>query len=270
MMKSLLEQKLPSIRGLKMNYEEAKKEFIEIVESYDYRYRKWEIFTDFCQMSAISLYQPFARDEALEKEYLQTVAKYDKKDVDIFPKLLSLVVMALSDRKGDFLGECFAALDLSSKYKGQFFTPYHISKCMASILGENSKEHESLSEPACGAGGMIIARADVLTGLGVNYQQVMEVQAVDIDSLCVNMCYIQLTLLHISAEVIHGNSLTLEVFKRWYTPAYIMNATKRQVSSLDELKEDEIKVKVPNDSNENKIFYSDEELEVFSTGKLFA
>ena len=270
MVKSRLEQKLPNIRGLKMNYEEAKKEFIEIVDSYDYRYRKWEIFTDFCQMSAISLYQPFARDEALEKEYLQIVAKYDKKDVDIFPKLLSLVVMALSDRMGDFLGECFAALDLSSKYKGQFFTPYHISKFMASILGENSKEHEGLSEPACGAGGMIIARADVLRELGVNYQQVMEVQAVDIDSLCVNMCYIQLTLLHISAEVIHGNSLTLEVFKIWYTPAYIMNATKRQVSNLDELKEDDIKIKVPNDSNENKIFYSDEELEVFSTGKLFA
>ena len=270
MVKSRLEQKLPSIKGLKMNYEEAKKEFIEIVDSYDYRYRKWEIFTDFCQMSAISLYQPFARDEALEKEYLQIVAKYDKKDVDIFPKLLSLVVMALSDRMGDFLGECFAALDLSSKYKGQFFTPYHISKFMASILGENSKEHEGLSEPACGAGGMIIARADVLRELGVNYQQVMEVQAIDIDSLCVNMCYIQLTLLHISAEVIHGNSLTLEVFKIWYTPAYIMNATKRQVSNLDELKEDDIKIKVPNDSNENKIFYSDEELEVFSTGKLFA
>ena len=270
MVKSRLEQKLPSIKRLKMNYEEAKKEFIKIVDSYDYRYRKWEIFTDFCQMSAISLFQPFARDEALEKEYLQIVAKYDKKDVDIFPKLLSLVVMALSDRMGDFLGECFAALDLSSKYKGQFFTPYHISKFMASILGENSKEHEGLSEPACGAGGMIIARADVLRELGVNYQQVMEVQAVDIDSLCVNMCYIQLTLLHISAEVIHGNSLTLEVFKIWYTPAYIMNATKREVSNLDKLKENDIKIKVPNDSNENKIFYSDEELEVFSTGKLFA
>jgi len=270
MVKSRLEQKLPSIKRLKMNYEEAKKEFIKIVDSYDYRYRKWEIFTDFCQMSAISLFQPFARDEALEKEYLQIVAKYDKKDVDIFPKLLSLVVMALSDKMGDFLGECFAALDLSSKYKGQFFTPYHISKFMASILGENSKEHEGLSEPACGAGGMIIARADVLRELGVNYQQVMEVQAVDIDSLCVNMCYIQLTLLHISAEVIHGNSLTLEVFKIWYTPAYIMNATKRQISSLDELKENDIKIKVPNDSNENKFFYSDEELEVFSTGKLFA
>ena len=188
----------------------------------------------------------------------------------MFPQLLSLVVVALSDRMGDFLGECFTSLDLSSKYKGQFFTPYYISKLMASLLGENSREYEGLSEPACGAGGMIIARADVLMELGINYQQVLEVQAVDIDSLCVNMCYIQLTLLHVSAEVIHGNSLTLEVFKTWYTPAYIMNATKRQVSSLDELKEEVIKVKVPNDSNENKIFYSDKELEVFSTGKLFA
>jgi hypothetical protein len=257
------------MRGLKMNYEEAKKEFIKIIESYDYRYRKWEIFTDFCKISAISLYQPFVKDEDLEKEYLTVIAKYDKEDIDIFPKLLSLIVVALSDSMGDFLGECFSALNLSSKYKGQFFTPYYISKLMASLLGSNSSEHEGFSEPACGAGGMIIARADVLMKQGINYQEVMEVQAVDIDSLCVNMCYIQLTLLHISAEVIHGNSLTLEVFKTWYTPAYIMNATKRQVLSFDELKE-EIKIKVPNDSNENKIFYSDEELEVFSTGRLFA
>jgi len=253
-----------------MKYEDAKKEFIKIVESYDYRYRKWEIFTDFCKMSAISLYQPFTRDEALEEEYLQIVAKYDKEDIEIFPKLLSLVVLALSDKMGDFLGECFSALELGTKFKGQFFTPYYISKFMASLLGENSKEHEGLSEPACGAGGMIIARADVLMDLGVNYQQVMEVQAIDIDSLCVDMCYIQLTLLHISAEVIHGNSLTLEVYRTWYTPAYIMNATKRQVSNFNELKESEIKVKVPDDTNENKIFYSDEELKIFRTGKLFA
>jgi hypothetical protein len=116
---------------------------------------------------------------------------------------------------------------------------------------------------------MIVARADALLQQGINYQEVMEVQAIDIDALCVDMCYIQLTLLHISAEVIHGNSLSFEVYRRWYTPAYIMNATKRQVSSLDELGEEEVKVKVPDDSNENKILYSDDELEVFASGKLF-
>ena len=105
---------------------------------------------------------------------------------------------------------------------------------------------------------------------GVNYQAVMEVQAIDIDVLCVDMCYIQLTLLHISAEVIHGNSLSFEVFRVWYTPSYIMNAASRQ-NLGDELVKSEslVKVRVPDDAIENKLLYSDRELEVFASGRLF-
>jgi hypothetical protein len=253
-----------------MNYDEAKKKFIKNIESYNYRYRTWEIFTDFCKMSAISLYQPFARDKELEEEYLKIIRKYDKKDIDIFPKLFSLVVFALSDRLGDFLGECFMELKLGEKYKGQFFTPFYLSKMMALILGKNSKDIEGLCEPSVGSGVMVIARADALLEQGINYQEVMEVQAIDIDSLCVDMTYIQLTLLHISAEVIHGNSLSFEIFRKWYTPAYIMRATKRQFSNINKLDSEVIKVKLPDDTNKNKILYTDEELEVFATGKLFA
>jgi len=251
-----------------MSYEEAKKEFIKLVKSASYRFRTWEIFTDFCKMSAISLYQPFARDEALEEEYLKCASKYEKRELDVFPKLLFFLIEALSDRMGDFLGECFMELNLGTKYKGQFFTPYSISKMMALLLGGNSREVEGFCEPAVGSGVMVIARADALLEQGVNYQQVMEVQAIDIDSLCVDMTYIQLTLLHISAEVIHGNSLSLEVFRTWYTPAYIMRASKRQFLNIEAL-EEEVKVKVPNDTNSNKMIYSDNELEVFATGKLF-
>ena len=56
-----------------------------------YRYQVWEIFTDSCKLSAISLYQPFARDEELEKEYLEVIGKYDKEFRDVFPELLGLV-----------------------------------------------------------------------------------------------------------------------------------------------------------------------------------
>lgn len=160
-------------------------------------------------------------------------------------------------------------LNLGEKYKGQFFTPYHLSKMMALMLGENSNKIEGFCEPAVGSGGMVIARADALLQQGVNYQEVMEVQAIDIDSLCVDMTYIHLTLLHISAEVIHGNSLSLEVFRTWYTPAYIMRASKRQFLKSDVMEEENIKVKVPNDSNPNKMIYTENDLEVFASGRLF-
>lgn len=253
-----------------MNYENAQKEFINTITKLDYKYRKWEIFTDFCRMGAIALYQPFRQSEELEKEYLTIINKYDKETINIFPKLLSLVVEGLSSKFGDFLGESFMMLDLGSKYKGQFFTPYNISKFMSMILSNDIKEKESLSEPACGAGGMIIARAETIQEKGFNYQQIMEVQAVDIDSLCFSMTYIQLTLLHIKAEVIHGNSLSLEVFDTWYTPAYFMGAmTKRDKREKN--------IILPCDNIDNKIIntkeeifiYTDEQIATFESGRLF-
>jgi len=253
------------------SFNERKDEFVKSINNLGYKYPTWKIFSDFCQMAAISLYQPFARDEALEEQYLKVIGAYPKEDMVIFPKLLSLVIDGLSSRLGDFLGEAFMELELGNKYKGQFFTPYHISKFMAQILGDNTKATERLSEPACGSGGMIIARADALSQQKINYQEVMEVQAVDLDELCVHMCYIQLTLLHIPAEVIHGNSLSFEVFETWYTPAYIMRARQKAFPSLESTKEDEtVKVKVPMQSEENQMIYSQEQREVFATGRLFA
>lgn len=42
----------------------------------------------------------------------------------------------------------------------------------------------------------------------------------DVDRLATLMCYVQLSLLHIPAAVIVGNSLALEVQEVFYTPAH--------------------------------------------------
>lgn len=250
-----------------MSYDESKKEFIKTIEDIGYKYQKWEVFNDFCNIAAISLYQPFAQNRELEKEYLSIINKYEKTEINMFPRLLSYIVNALTDRLGDFLGECFMSLDLGSKYKGQFFTPYYVSSFMSDILGVN--DYERMSEPCSGSGGMIIARADTLLKNGVNYQDKMLVQAVDVDSLCVNMCYIQLTLLHIPAEVIHGNSLSKEVFKTFYTPAYFIKAANKQFPNWRDEDDKEIQIKVPIERENSNVIYSQEQLATFSTGKLF-
>jgi len=261
-----------------MKYEVAQEKFIKLIESKCYEFQAWELFTDFCKLSAISMYQPFVKSEKLEEEYLQTISKYKKDVMEIFPELFAYVVMGLEDKMGDFLGECFMDLKLGSKYKGQFFTPYNISVFMASIVGDEATgEKEGICEPCVGSGGMIIARADVLSQKhGLEYQNIMEVHAVDIDVLCVHMSFIQFSLLGLSAEVIHGNSLSNEVFDSWYTFKYIMNASNKQFPRYQESQEQheekqpqEEKVILPCDDIENKILYSNQELEVFATGKLF-
>lgn len=54
---------------------------------------------------------------------------------------------------------------------------------------------------------MIIAAAMELKSKGVNYQDELEVVAQDLDWNCVYMCYIQLSLLGISAVVVQGDTL---------------------------------------------------------------
>src|ERR1035438_3660342 len=61
-----------------------------------------------------------------------------------------------------------------------------------------------------------------MKNLGINYQQHLHVTAVDVDLKCVHMAYLQFALLHIPAVIVHGNSLSLEEFGRWYTPAHIL------------------------------------------------
>lgn len=45
----------------------------------------------------------------------------------------------------------------------------------------------------------------------------------DIDIKCVYMAYIQLSLYGIPAVVVHGNSLTVEEWSKWYTPIYLLD-----------------------------------------------
>ena len=54
---------------------------------------------------------------------------------------------------------------------------------------------------------MIIAAAAVLYEKGIDYQNILEVVAQDLDWKGVYMCYVQLSLLGISAVCVQGNTL---------------------------------------------------------------
>ena len=94
------------------------------------------------------------------------------------------------------------------------------------IVGPHDKVIEekgfiTASEPCVGSGAMVIAMAESMREQGTNYQEHLHVTAVDLDIRCVHMAYIQFTLLHIPAVIVHGNTLTLEEFGHWPTLAHI-------------------------------------------------
>ncbi len=153
---------------------------------------------------------------------------YRPEEIERFPKLLGELILALEKKFDDCLGRIFMALEFGDDWKGQFFTPYEVSSMMASLLmhdaGARIEQHGFITvcEPAVGAGGMVIACAQALREQGINYQQALHVTAIDLDETAVHMAYLQMTLYHIPAIVIHGNALTGAQWSTWVTPAHVL------------------------------------------------
>lgn len=210
------------------------REMVKIIESLGHRHERHTVFSDFVEMSAISISNAIDirhRDQR-EERYMQMIKRYDADELRQFPRLLGHLVEAFEDKTDDHLGRLFHELELHNTYKGQFFTPYAVCQLMASVTLEpdfvertiEERGFMTMQEPACGAGATMIALTEQFRSAGANPQRELHITAIDIDIRCVHMAYIQLALLHIPAIVIHGNTLSLEEFSHWFTPAHVLDA----------------------------------------------
>lgn len=188
---------------------------------------RYEVFRDFVTMAAIAVHNGIARDEKLEAEYLQIVGRYAKEDVTSFAHLLGQLVILLDPEPYDVLGQLYMELELGSAHTGQFFTPPELSELMARLsygdaLATLDKPFVTLQEPACGAGGMVLAFVKVMLSHGHNPAERMWAHCQDVDRLAALMCYLQLALWHVPAVVVVGNTLAMEAREVFYTPAHYL------------------------------------------------
>lgn len=208
----------------------SKLNMIKMFQNLAYTHSLWEVYSDFLEMSALAISNSvdLINYSIREKRYLEIVKKYTKEEAAIFPKILGELVQALTEKTSDVLGEIFMELELGSKWKGQFFTPYNLclatTKLMIGNLDKviNEKGYVSLNEPCSGGGAMVIAFAEAMQEKGYNPQKQLMVICQDLDLKAVHMSYIQLSLLGIPATVCHANTLSLEVFSTWKTPFWIV------------------------------------------------
>ena len=241
---------------------ESQKNIVKTMERLTGRFSLWEIWQDFIIMSAISIANtvdtPFR--DSREQTYLERSRKYSKQELDAFAEMLAEVVNALDNNPDqDFLGELFMALDLGNEWKGQFFTPYSVCKMMSAITYADDTERRieqqgwiGVSDPACGAGAMLIAFANecLKPERSINYQTSVLFVAQDIDFIAGCMCYIQLSLLGCPGYVVIDDSLSkpsTSIDKRglipvpgpnvWYTPMYFRDVWnwRRIFAQLDEM-----------------------------------
>lgn len=152
-------------------------QFVKVLNSIDGSKRRGEVFSDFCELAYCALAKVAAptvddRDK-LECQYMEVVARYQNKDdIRKMPELLAISYDAINAGGIDFLGSVAGELGTLDAKLGQFFTPYAVSRMMAEIIlqgaGEviDKKGFITIQEPAVGAGGMLLAAADVIEEMG--------------------------------------------------------------------------------------------------------
>jgi N-6 DNA Methylase len=188
---------------------------------------RYEVFRDFVTVSAISLHNVISKNDKLEAEYLAIVGHYKRDDVDRFAKLLGELIEILDIEPWDALGQMYMELEIHNEKAGQFFTPPALSELMARITASDliaklNRPFLMVCEPACGAGGMILAFTKVLIEHRHNPAEKLWVQCQDVDRMSALMCYLQLSLWNIPGVVIVGNTLSMEVREVFYTPAHYL------------------------------------------------
>lgn len=210
-------------------FKEFLKQLPKVASSYDTH----TIFGDVCRMSAIALHSALSMRKgekaALEAEYQTCAARYGKDGTERISHLFALVVEALEFRRSDFLGRIYEALNATKKGFGQFLTPDSVAKLMArcTMPGEGAIEPGriiTLSDPACGAGALLIEAAEAFIANG-GRQGDMLLYASDIDPVTTDIAYVEFSLLGYPAVVSRMDSLTNEVYgSPWYTIGYFAHA----------------------------------------------
>ena len=158
---------------------------------------------------------------------MAVVKRNTPEDVRAMPELLGITALAVQEGGCDFLGQVVVELELPNQHMGQFFTPYDLSRMMAEMTFDTVDEiiaeqgFVTVQEPACGAGGMIIAAADVIERKGFDIGRQLYVEGIDVSPMCFRMSYLQASLRGIPATIRRGNTLSLEMFDQAVTPAFL-------------------------------------------------
>lgn len=195
------------------------------------------VFEDFCAMAAAAIRNRVDRNgyQVREDEYERTRSHYTAAQMDRFAEALAFVALELDAQPRDVLGETYMQLGIANRDQGQFFTPYSVAQLIASMQINDApaqlltRPFLTVYEPACGAGAMVIAMTQALAAQGIEYQTKVHVTADDISAIAVHMAYVQLSLLGVPAVVNRRNSLTLEHFDTWPTPAHVLGGWARKL-----------------------------------------
>lgn len=183
------------------------------------------VFADFCRIVACTL-----AAQTREDEYFEAIKGYSKEELEQLAKAMRLLTKEMEEAPfTDILGTYYTEVGSrsSQRSRGEFYTPQEISRMMAKISIDAKAVIErglpiTVNEPACGAGGMVLAIAeefapDLVNGKrqGKSHVDLLRVTCQDINPTATDMCFINTTLWGIPALIIQGNVLANETINTW-------------------------------------------------------
>lgn len=121
----------------------------------------------------------------------------------------------------DYLGDMYEEALLSNKARGQFFTPQSLANLSVEITMPKLEEGQSVIDPACGSGRMLIA------SIRKNPKAIF--YGVDVDVNCVNMAALNMIFRNVDGYVIHANTLSLDTYGGYQLKRTLCGGVMRQM-----------------------------------------
>lgn len=206
---------------------------VKTINSISAKFGGEKVYRDWCEMYALSIANgcdllKSSLWQKRENRYLDIIKPYkDDGCVDALVQMCAELVMAFeADPFQDHLGTIYMQLFGGNKHLGQCFTPIDVCYVCASTSleppNENAQYPITVNDCAVGGGAMLIAACKRYQEMGVDWQRKVKFYANDLDSLCVHMCYIQLSLLGCRGIIRQQNTITQEIFDTFITPMEIL------------------------------------------------
>lgn len=200
-------------------------QIIKSFNDFDGSRNRHSLFCDWVKFMAISISNQVWFSWEREEEYRQLVGTYEAESMSRFSDMMGMLWEAFDTEINDYLGQIYMEGNMGNKSTGQFFTPFHLAELVAMMQPNDPEQKVIVNEPACGGGGMVLAKAKAIQAAGGNYQDTLKVIAQDLDWTGVYMTYTQLSMAGINAVVIQGDTLTGEkagTLQKFYTPLYVL------------------------------------------------
>ena len=218
------------VKRLKHQFDKTLLKIAEITRGRISRPQTLSDFLAYCAL-LLSIRTDPVHSEQRSKSLERLKANYKKDEWEAFHQGLvdlcrTFVRNIQVGRYEDLFAGSFTQVRATSRALKQDFTPVDVGKLIGAIsvssnLSLPEKGFFSLGDHACGSGTLLLAGAQRIADTGYNPAEQLVIQAADLDARCVHMTYLHLSLYGIPAVVVHGNTITLNEYDRWYTPVYL-------------------------------------------------